>query len=51
MPPALESVKATRQGLRLVFPPGWLDTHPLTRADLEREKDYLKAAGVKLKLE
>jgi exopolyphosphatase / guanosine-5'-triphosphate,3'-diphosphate pyrophosphatase len=49
--PALQSVGVTRQGLKLVFPPDWLDTHPLTRADLEREKDYLKPAGVKLKFE
>lgn len=28
----------------------WLDTHPLTLADLEREAEYLKAIEVKLKL-
>jgi exopolyphosphatase / guanosine-5'-triphosphate,3'-diphosphate pyrophosphatase len=29
----------------------WLDHHPLTRADLERECEYLNAAEVKLKVE
>lgn len=28
--------------LSLGFPPGWLDEHPLTRADLETEAAYLK---------
>ena len=32
----------------LSFPPGWLDEHPLTRADLMQEAEYLAAAGVKL---
>ena len=32
----------------LNFPPGWLDEHPLTRADLMQEAEYLAAAGVKL---
>lgn len=31
--------------LSLRFPAGWLDEHPLTAADLEREAEYLKAAG------
>jgi exopolyphosphatase/guanosine-5'-triphosphate,3'-diphosphate pyrophosphatase len=35
--------------LRLNFPEGWLNAHALTRADLEQEAGYLKAAGVKLK--
>jgi hypothetical protein len=35
--------------LKLRFPQGWLDSHPLTLADLEQEADYLRAAGVKLK--
>lgn len=35
--------------LRLRFPNGWLDQHPLTRADLEQEAVYLKAGGIKLK--
>ncbi len=32
--------------IELGFPPGWLDGHPLTRADLEADAEYLKAAGM-----
>ncbi|MFT6914313.1 MAG: exopolyphosphatase/guanosine-5'-triphosphate,3'-diphosphate pyrophosphatase [Motiliproteus sp.] len=35
--------------LTLSFPPGWLDDHPLTLTNLEREQDYLKAVGYALK--
>ena len=35
--------------IKLEYPPHWLDTHALTRADLEQEAGYLKAAGFKLK--
>jgi exopolyphosphatase/guanosine-5'-triphosphate,3'-diphosphate pyrophosphatase len=35
--------------MRLRFPEGWLEEHPLTRADLEQEADYLKMAGFKFK--
>jgi len=35
--------------LTLVFPAGWLREHPLTRAELKREKQYLKSAGIRLK--
>ena len=34
--------------LNLRFPQGWLDQHPLTRADLEVEVDYLKAIDLRL---
>lgn len=34
--------------LSLRFPDGWLDAHPLTRADLLEEQKYLGAAGVTL---
>ncbi len=34
--------------LALCFPENWLDTHPLTRADLEQESTYLKVAQFKL---
>lgn len=40
-------VKDTK--LRVSFPEGWLETHPLTRGELEREAEYLAAAGYKLK--
>ena len=49
---ALPEVVATADGstLKLRYPPGWLDDHPLMQADLEQEAVYLKAAGFKLKL-
>jgi exopolyphosphatase/guanosine-5'-triphosphate,3'-diphosphate pyrophosphatase len=46
--PAL-GLEAGDQSLKLLFPPGWLDEHPLTRVDLEQEAGYLKTAGMKLK--
>jgi hypothetical protein len=33
------------------FPAGWLDTAPLTHADLLNEAEHLKAAGLKLEVE
>lgn len=46
-PPLLRlSAKGTR--INLEFPPGWLEDHPLTCADLEAESQYLKAADYKL---
>lgn len=36
--------------LRLSFPRGWLERHPLTRADLEEEAGELAAAGLRLDL-
>lgn len=47
LPPLRFSIDA--QVLKIVFPPEWLATHPLTRADLASEASYLKAAGFKLK--
>jgi exopolyphosphatase/guanosine-5'-triphosphate,3'-diphosphate pyrophosphatase len=35
-------------GLRLTFPEGWLEHHPLTQADLEQERSWLKSAGIPL---
>ncbi len=35
--------------LQLDFPPGWLEYHPLTCADLEQEVEYLKAIDYKLR--
>lgn len=34
--------------VQLRFPEGWLEGHPLTRADLEVEKGYLEGVGIKL---
>jgi exopolyphosphatase/guanosine-5'-triphosphate,3'-diphosphate pyrophosphatase len=39
-----------QQRLELRFPAGWLDEHPLTRADLEAEARYLKKAGFRLEV-
>ena len=40
-------------GRRMVlrFGPGWLDAHPLTRADLEQERGWLMTTGVELRFE
>ena len=46
--PGIEA-KAEGDVLTVAFPPGWLDAHPLTRADLEQEQAYLAAAGVGLR--
>lgn len=35
--------------MNLNFPVGWLDSHPLTSADLEEEAAYLAQAGVNLR--
>jgi exopolyphosphatase/guanosine-5'-triphosphate,3'-diphosphate pyrophosphatase len=34
--------------LKLQFPPGWLDEHPLTRADLELEAEALASVDIEL---
>ena len=39
---------AAKNTLDLRFPPGWLDEHPLTRADLETEAACLEEAGYRL---
>lgn len=36
--------------LELRFPPGWLDDHPLTVADLQTEIEQLKAVGFRLRV-
>lgn len=40
---------ALGEALTVAFPPGWLDEHPLTRADLEQEQAYLAGAGFDLR--
>jgi len=39
---------ATAKSIRLVLPEGWLDRHPLTRADLKAEKKRLSAFDIAL---
>ena len=46
LPPVATAASAGE--LHLHFPAGWLDAHPLTRADLAQEADYLKSAGIRL---
>ena len=41
-------LSTAKSALDLRFPPGWLDQHPLTRADLETEAAYLREAGYRL---
>jgi exopolyphosphatase/guanosine-5'-triphosphate,3'-diphosphate pyrophosphatase len=36
------------EGLSVRFPEGWLESHPLTQADLEQECEFLEAAKFKL---
>jgi exopolyphosphatase/guanosine-5'-triphosphate,3'-diphosphate pyrophosphatase len=42
------SVGAVNGRIELRFPAGWLDAHPLTRADLEQEQGLLQPADVAL---
>jgi exopolyphosphatase/guanosine-5'-triphosphate,3'-diphosphate pyrophosphatase len=44
----LPHLKADGSKLELTFDEAWLPTHPLVRADLEREQRLLKPSGLKL---
>lgn len=44
------TVRAREGRLRLIFPEGWLDEQPLTRADLEDESTLLERIGIELRL-
>ncbi len=48
-PLPLFRVEGKPDGLTLQFPDGWLDEHPLTRLDLDQERDYLAAIGFHLR--
>ena len=50
MPDALPQVEvgAGEDAIRLAFPSGWLDDHPLTRLDLSEEAGYLRAIPLEL---
>ncbi|MEM7252705.1 MAG: Ppx/GppA phosphatase family protein [Pseudomonadota bacterium] len=41
--------KADRRQLKLTFPEGWLESHPLTAADLAEEADYLRPWNIRLR--
>ncbi|MEO8672683.1 MAG: Ppx/GppA phosphatase family protein [Tahibacter sp.] len=43
-------LQAQERSLELRLPRAWLEEHPLTVADLEQERDYLKDLGIKLTL-
>ncbi|MEI2697718.1 MAG: hypothetical protein V9E94_05010 [Microthrixaceae bacterium] len=47
-PPPSPTLSIIQQRLELQFPVGWLDEHPLTRADLEGEARFMKKAGFRL---
>ena len=38
----------SERSVQLEFPPGWTDTHPLTRADLDQEARFLADAALTL---
>ncbi len=42
--------EAGKRKIAMAFPKDWLTAHPLTDADLEQEKIYLRAAGLKLRV-
>jgi len=46
--PEIRVQRATDQRLELVFPAHWLDRHPLVRADLEGEAEYLQRVDLTL---
>lgn len=47
--PAME-LKAEDKLLQIKLPDSWLSEHPLTQADLEQERDYLKHLDIKLQI-
>ena len=44
------ALQAGDKVLQMRLPQAWLDHHPLTRADLDQERDYLKQLGLKLQV-
>lgn len=44
-------IHAADASFKLTIPQRWLETHALSRADLEQESDYLRAAGITLSIE
>ena len=43
-------LEAEDKQLQMRLPQTWLDRHPLTRADLDQERDYLKQFDIKLQV-
>jgi len=52
-PPPTPTLTSHRSGrkLLLALPPGWLASHPLTRADLEQEQDQWHRLKLKLRID
>ncbi len=44
-------LQVTSKDIKVKFPPRWLEKHPLTQADLEQERDYLKEIQIVLDFE
>ncbi|HEX7479063.1 MAG TPA: exopolyphosphatase [Polyangiales bacterium] len=44
------TVIGARRSLEVRFPPGWLEAHPLTQADLQEEAAFLEAGDFELEL-
>ena len=49
-PPPPMTLNIDDRTLQLGLPRRWLDAHPLTRADLEQEREYLKHYDIKLQV-
>jgi exopolyphosphatase/guanosine-5'-triphosphate,3'-diphosphate pyrophosphatase len=49
--PEDHALNASGNRVTLRLPESWVETHPLTWADLDGERDYLQAAGIELVLE
>jgi exopolyphosphatase / guanosine-5'-triphosphate,3'-diphosphate pyrophosphatase len=47
--PAIQ-LQAEDRSLQITLPRTWLDSHPLTRADLDQEREYLKHYDIKLQV-
>jgi len=43
-------LSSEKRQLKLAFPEGWLEQHPLTVSDLQREQKYLRALGYSLQI-
>jgi exopolyphosphatase/guanosine-5'-triphosphate,3'-diphosphate pyrophosphatase len=49
--PPLPEIEADNERVRVSFPDGWLDQHPLTRDDLCQERAFLKSEEIRLDFE
>ena len=49
-PPPSMVLTVDDRTLQLGLPRRWLDAHPLTRADLDQEREYLKHYDIKLQV-